>query len=356
MSLSELMHRSFTVRRDSFADEDEESEVYYRQEGGNSSPNTGRGKKKTMAKKNGPRNQKFSFLSRQGSIIGLPKAPDTRFKSHDIAARIRCQISRKCCKKPMFSFVPREAVGSRSSSKGSRNSSFKSYEPGSPDVTCIGRIKLKKKEVKKFKTLTSSRRQDALHPEKRPRGNEKPSWLKKLLSLGRRKAEVAPALPDSNSGCIANMREVEEQSSQASGPQLKRLTSQREPAALSNLFLQEFAARGLQAAEDQSSCETESNLSEENENEIENEKKLCQDSKAGRQMIKNTEESEEAEFAASIHVKPSCSLFDTAGIGGSARTPPCEINIWKRRAVAAPRALQLAMNPYGLDTRKPLTV
>lgn len=353
MSLSELMHRSFTVRRDSFADEDEESEGNYTQEWGNSSPPTGKGKKNTAAKKNhGSRNQKFSFLSRQGSIIGLPKAPDTRFNSHDIAARIKCQISQKCCKKPMFSFIPKEAVGSRSSSKGSRNSSFKGYDPGSPDVTCIGRIKLKKKEVKRFKTLTSARREDPLQTENRPRRNEKRSWLKKLLSLGRRKAEVAPALPDS--GCIVSTQD--EQSSRASGPQLKRFTSQREPVALSNLFFQEITVRGHQSAEDQSISETESNFSDGNENENENEKKLCHDSKAGRQMIKNMAESEQAEFSVSINVKTSCSPFDTDGIGGSVRTPPCEVNLWKRRSVAAPKALQLGTNPGGLYIRKPLTV
>lgn len=352
MSLSELMHRSFTVRRDSYADDDEESEGNYTQEWGNSSP---KGKKNTAAKKNNAsRNQKFSFLSRQGSIIGLPKAPDTRFNSHDIAARIRCQISRKCCKKPMFSFIPKEAVGSRSSSKGSRNSSFKGYEPGSPDVSCIGRIKLKKKEVKRFKTLTSARREDPLQTESRPRRDEKRSWLKKLLSLGRRKAEVAPALPDSNSGCIANT--LEKQSSRASGPQLKRFTSQREPVALSNLFFQEITVREHQSAEDQFTSETESNFSEGNENENENEKKLCHDFKAGRQMINNMEESEQEEFSVSINVKTSCSVFDTEGIGGSARTPPCEINLWKRRSVGAPKALQLGTNPGGHDIRKPLTV
>lgn len=343
------------MRRDSFVDDDEESEVYYRPEGGNSSPSSGRGNKKTEAKKNnGARNQKFSFLSRQGSIIGLPRAPDTRFNSHDIAARIRCQISQKYCKKPMFAFIPREAAGSRSSSKGSRNSSFKSYEPGSPDVSCIGRIKKKKKGVKKFKTLTSSRREDSSRQERRPRGDEKMSWLKKLLSLGRRKSEVAPALPDSNSGSLANTQDIEEQNSQAAGPQLKRFTSQREPFGLSNLFLQEVAAREHQSAEDHSTCETESSFSEETENEIENEKKLCHDSKAGRQMIKNRGES--ADFSASDSVKSSCSLFDTAEVGGSESTPPTEINLWKRRSVAPPRALQLAINAYGLDTRKPLTV
>lgn len=345
------------MRRDSFADDDEESEVYYRPEGGNSPPSTGRGNNKTASKKNnGSRNQKFSFLSRQGSIIGLPRAPDTRFKSHDIAARIRSQISQKYCKKPMFAFVPREAGASRSSSKGSRNSSFKSFEPGSPDVSCIGRIKKKKKGVKKLKTLTSSRREDSLQQERRPPRNEKMSWLKKLLNLGKRKSEVAPALPDSNSGCLANTRDIEEESSQAAGPQLKRFTSQREPFGSSNLFLQEIAARELQSAEDQSTCETESNFSEETENELENEKKLCHDSKAGQQLMKNKGESEEAEFSASASVKSICSLFDTAEIGGSTRSPPSEINLWKRRSVAPPRVLQLAINPYGLDTRKPLTV
>lgn len=374
MTPSELMNSSSTVSSDSFVDEDDdESEGNCREEGGNSSPNRSK-EKKTTPKANGVSgNSRFSCLSRRGFIIGLPKVPDTRFKSHDFAARIRCKITGKGCKKPSFTFIPKEAMGNRSSSgnRGSGNNSFKTYEPGSPDVSCVGRIKLKQKDVKKLKTLTSACRKD--RQPRKSQGTGKLSWFKKMFNLGRTKVEAGTALPDSRGASSDNpqnlqniveeeadkrqnvwdIMEEEEENSRASVPRLsdlKRFASQREPAALSHLFFEDTneSERQIPAAEsgdNQSAKVMESNLSEEKKIAS----KLSEDSKPA-------EEGGLKKEMAGIVVHSDSSLFATDGLEASARTPPCEINLWKRRSVAAPRALELATNHYGLLMRKPLTV
>lgn len=388
------MHSSSSLSSGSFVDEeDDKSEGNCREEGGNSSPNSGTGKKKKTANNNGGfRIHRFSCLSRKGFIIGLPKVPDTRFRSPDFAARIRCRITGKGCKKPSFSFIPKEALGDSriSGNKGGGINSFKTYEPGSPDVSCIGRIKLKTKEAKKLKTLTSARRED--QSPRKPQGNGKLQWWKNLCNFGWRKVESPVVLPDSRVGAsgfpqnvrdiveeeessrafvprladlkrFASQREpaalpdsrgagdiVEEESSHASVPRLsdlKRFASQREPAALSNLIFQDTDARERQqpVAESGDDQVMESNFSE--ENEING--KLCENSKPA-------EEEGLKEEMAGIDVHSNCSQVDTVGARGSARTPPCEINLWKRRSVAAPTALELETHHYGFDMRKPLTV
>lgn len=365
------MHSSSTLSSDSFVDEDDdESEENCREEGGNSSPDRCK-EKKTTAKNNGVSGScRFSCLSRRGFIIGLPKVPDTRFKSNDFAARIRCKITGKGCKKPSFTFIPKEAMGNRTSSgnRGSGNNSFKTYEPGSPDVSCVGRIKLKQKDVKKLKTLTSACRED--RQPRKSAGTGKLSWFKKMFNFRRGKVEAATALPDSRGASSDNPQNVveekadnpqnvrdiveeEEESSRASVPRLsdlKRFSSQREPTALSQLFFEDTneSERQQPAAEsgdNQSAKVMESNFSEENKIA----RKLSEDSKPAEEGVSKEE-------MAGIDVHSNCSLFDTDGLGASARTPPCDINLWKRRSVAAPRALELKTNHYGLDMRKPLTV
>jgi len=78
-------------------------------------------------------------------------------------------------------------------------------------------------------------------------------------------------------------------------------------------------------------------------------RKSCENSKP------DEEEGLKKEMAG-IDVASNCSVLNKVGVEESARTPPCEINLWKRRSVAPPRALDLKPDHYGLDMRKPLTV
>lgn len=360
MTPSESIHTSSSLGSESFADEEDDKSEWNWRRGANSSPDSGKGKKKTAAKENvRSASCRFSCLSRKGFIIGLPKVPDTRFRSQDFAARIRCRLTGKGCKKPSFSFIPREALGDShiSGNKGGGINSFKTYEPGSPDVSCIGRIKLKTKEAKKLKTLTSARRED--RQPRKPQEDGKLGWFKKLCKFGKRKVESTMAFPDSRVAASDNLQNVqdfveeEEERSCASVPRLsdlKRFASQREPSALSNFVFQDTDARErpqpvVESGDDQAARVMESDFS--GKNEI--------NSKSGEDSKPAEAEGLKKEMAG-IDVDSNCSEFNKVGVGESARTPPCEINLWKRRSVAPPRALELKSHHYGLDMRKPLTV
>lgn len=358
MTPSELIHTSSSLGSESFVDEEDDKSEWNWRHGSNFSPNSGKGKKKTAGKENvGSGSCRFSCLSRKGFIIGLPKVPDTRFRSQDFAARIRCRLTGKGCKKPSFSFIPQEALADSrfSGHKGGGMNSFKTYEPGSPDVSCVGRIKLKTKEAKKLKTLTSARRED--RQPRNPQEDGKLGWFKKLCNFSRRKVESTVTFPDSRVAASDDLQNVgdnvEEERSRASVPRLsdlKRFASQREPSALSNFVFQDTDARERQqpvaeSGDDQSDRVMESDLS--GKDEINS--KSCENSKP------DEEEGLKKEMAG-IGVASNCSVLNKVGVEESARPPPCEINLWKRRSVAPPTALDLKPHHYGLDMRKPLTV
>ncbi|GLJ54143.1 hypothetical protein SUGI_1159960 [Cryptomeria japonica] len=272
------------------------------------------------------------------SIIGLPKRPDTKFRKGDFSARLRSSISRKCKRStaPLFSAVPREAMGN---SKGSGNS-FKIYDPGSPDVSCLGRIKLKQKNGVKLKAIGSNGSEGRRFWSKEGGSSSSQrqgrlSWIKKLFSFSsKRKTQVQ--VHGSNRTPVSQELPSQTESfsprlSYSHVSQLKRFNSQREPDALSNFSADDVEIWAQESAEE--ACPNESWKEDE---EFEGGKKP-----PAKEFWGEGEEEEEE---------------DQSDVSLSSPQPAVsEINLWKRRSVAPPRVLELNKR-YAFDTRRPVTV
>eukprot|EP01018_Ginkgo_biloba_P013269 Gb_32304 [translate_table: standard] len=222
-------------------------------------------KKQTAKRASSAGNSIFGCLSRKASIIGLPKPPDTEFKKEDYAARIRSGIVAKYRSGTVFSIIPRDAAEVHE-----KATSFESCEPTSPNVSCIGRVKLKQKEAMKLKALRNvdgcgKAHGDQYAPPAETKAKRRPSWLKKLFCGNN--YELEPSVASDSSYHSKHLYLYDAEVSHDDLPdqlrQLKRLTFSRESSELSNLnFIDDVQTEEFE-------CGSESFFSEEEEYEME---------------------------------------------------------------------------------------
>jgi len=239
----------------------------------------------------------------------------------DYCPRGRNSFSSRGYSGPMISIIPQEVRGKK------KDSGFESQEPTSPKVSCIGQVKLRKKKchskVKaKVKDQSGDRPKEIGSERCSPRG-AKTSQLKKFFFISRDNKKPEQPVSDSES------------TGEAVAPslgQLKRFSCGRDTGgSLANVF--QDSLRG------DSTC-SPTNKSEDSgdEREVENPRNEDRSKKKSPVLISHS---------GPLLSQPLPKPATTDG-------QPCEINLWKRRSVAPPMALNLKRS-YGLEMRQPST-
>lgn len=325
--------------------------------------------------KRSSRNVIMACLPKAAALISAypiaPISPGRDIKRPgDYSARARRSFSGRGYSGPMISIVPKEAREKK------RDSGFESQEPTSPKVSCIGQVKLKKKMSKakvKEKDRTGDRDRDRpvlrineIKSEHSSLRGVKALQLKKFFTISR---EKKPAQTVSDSEFIP-------EAGVPSLGRLKRFSSGRHRGvSLENVFQDsvqvDFTCSPTNKSEDSSDedwadvkkyashdqelespknededPELESPTNENEDQELENPKNEDEDQKL--ENPKNQDQGQKLIFHSDTLLseplpKPAATVVQ-----------PSEINLWKRRSVAAPGALDLKRS-FRLEMREPAT-
>lgn len=248
----------------------------------------------------------------------------------DYSARGRPNCHARGFSGPLISIIPQEAREKK------KDNEFESHEPTSPKVSCIGQVKLKKIKCQakvrpngreKGKDQHGNRppmlRTKEIESEPCSPREAKASKLKKLLHMSREKKPAER--PVSGAEPTAAAVQVPKLG------QLKRFTSGRDQgASLENIYRDSI--RGDEEYNGDVRRSAWDDL------EVENRK----------------HESRNQEKLSVLIAHSGPLLREPLPKPTKANAQPSEINLWKRRSVAPPIALDLESS-YGLETREPTT-
>lgn len=250
----------------------------------------------------------------------------------DYCIRGRNSFSSRGYSGPMISIIPQEVRGKK------KDSGFESQEPTSPKVSCIGQVKLRKKKghskvkakVKEKDTDQSGDRPKEIGSERcSPRG-AKTSQLKKFFFISRDNKKPEQPLSDSES------------TGEAVAPslgQLKRFSCGRDTGgSLANVFQDLLQGDSTCSPTNKSEDSGDEKRSASDDREVENPRNEDRSKKKSPVLISHS---------GPLLSQPLPKPATTDG-------QPCEINLWKRRSVAPPMALNLKRS-YGLEMRQPST-
>lgn len=292
----------------------------------------------------------------------------------DYSARARRSFSGRGYSGPMISIIPKEAREKK------RDSEFESREPTSPKVSCIGQVKLKKHMCKaKVKAKDRSWDRPVLRIKEikselsSPRGI-KALQLKKFFSFSREK-KPEQTVSDSEFAPEAGVPSL---------GQLKRFSCRRDKgASLANIFQDsvqdDFKCSPTNKSEESSDedkgdvrkfasddQELESPKNEDEDQKLESPKNENEDRKLENPQNEdedwnlenpgNEDEDWNLENPKPVLISHSAPLLsEPLPKPAATNGQPSEINLWKRRSVAAPWALDLKRS-YLLEMRGPATL
>lgn len=263
----------------------------------------------------------------------------------DYATRGRTNCNARGFSGPLVSIIPQEAREKK------EDNGFESREPTSPKVSCIGQVKLKKVRCQaKVRPNTKEKPKDIQHgnrpvlqtkeiesePASSP-GQAKASKLKKLLHMSReKKAEQPVSRAEPTAAAVVPTL-----------GQLKRFSSGRDKGAtLANIYQDSIRGDSTYNGDVKRYAWDDSEVRNP-KNEYRNEALISHSGPLLRKPLpKPANEALISQSGPLLRVplpKPAM-----------ANGQPSEINIWKRRSVAPPMALDLERS-YGLEMREPST-
>eukprot|EP01018_Ginkgo_biloba_P010470 Gb_28793 [translate_table: standard] len=292
----------------------------------------------TTTKKMGNRagNAILAFLPKTQSMVSYPMAPFSPgrdVKRPDLWSKLRSNACRSSYSGPIISIIPKEAIGKK------KGHSFESQEPTSPKVSCIGQVKLKKKQtIKKSEEACKDQNRHESQQKAKDRSSlpaqlaeqeiksaftPKVSKLKKLLHMG-----------SNNRGHGSQSLNVHtEEPCYPRLGKLKRFSGGREPPALANLF------KDVGFSQDDPSPQRP-----EYEEDLDDE---------GNNLGASNQLGDYDDYKPAL-VAHSGSILTTPLPKPAPKDGPSEINLWKRRSVAPPMDLNLKKS-YNLEIRNPST-